>query len=165
MKQSSLFWILGMTFFSLINSAQAIPASVYNYPHYLNGKSVPPEQKTPHSSCCHCEEAAKYEGEQLLRYYVNTIPNEPFTHIDAQQLSWSPLHKRYNNHLVSREIYLITFIQKKHKEYKILATLDSTEEECGLFNRFYTIDKFLDENFSHPPTSLLTPLPQPTPHP
>lgn len=29
--------------------------------------------------------------------------------------------------------------------------LDSTEEECGLFNRFYSIDKFLDEDFSHAP--------------
>lgn len=151
MKRASFLGAMGIMIFSLINNAQAIPTSIYNYPHYLNGKPVPPEQKTPHSSCCHCRETTKIYGEQLLRYYIKNIPYEPFIHIGAQQMSWNPLNKSFNNHLVFREVYLINFIQKDHKEYKIIAMLDSTEEECGLFNRFYIIDKFLDEDFSHAP--------------
>ncbi|MXV36833.1 MULTISPECIES: hypothetical protein [unclassified Saccharibacter] len=138
MKQTSLFWILGLPLFSSIKIANATPNPVSNLPHYFNGQPTPPQQKTPKSIGYNCERmaeesAAGFAAEQLKMGYT-----EPFTRVVRKQLSWSLLNKKDDNLPVMREIYFFQFV-RKNKSFSAISLVDSTRKkgECEVSSKIY----------------------------
>lgn len=132
----------------MTNGSHAAPFSVRSYPDYfdkvadpLNAETpTPPEQKTPRSIGYECSHAAIAYGEVALRHYIDISPEERFLNISTRQISYGFLRRKLYNKPILRENFIVTFSQSKDKIYKILAIVDSTDEECGINSAFYNIN-------------------------